>query len=192
MVLEETMAACWPRNTRRPRSRPSDALDMLGLAEAALHRQRGAGDQHRVGRIGAGGAGVGDQVGEEVERSASMTTAPVCRGMSGSLSATEASSIGVQTADVAISAPRSHPGCRPAAGRRSRPAHLAARPASVGRAYGCRLAGSIAPAAAHHRSSRPGLLAMMTVHRLPAAKRSEGLHRDRDSADLGRHADIAR
>ena len=42
-------------------------LDMLGLAQAAGDGQRGAGDQHRVGGIGAGGAGAGDQVGEKVE-----------------------------------------------------------------------------------------------------------------------------
>ncbi len=43
------------------------ALDVLCLAEAAGDGQRGAGDQHRVGGIGAGGTRAGEQVGEEVE-----------------------------------------------------------------------------------------------------------------------------
>ena len=39
------------------------ALDVFGLAEAPRDRQRRAGDQHRIRRIGAGGAGAGNEVG---------------------------------------------------------------------------------------------------------------------------------
>ena len=54
------------------------ALDVLGLAQPALHRQRGAGDQHRIRRIGPGGAGAGDQVGEEVQ-GLGHRTSTVCK-----------------------------------------------------------------------------------------------------------------
>ena len=46
---------------------PFRTLDVLGLAEPALHRQRGAGNEHRVGRIRPRGTCAGDQVGEEVK-----------------------------------------------------------------------------------------------------------------------------
>ncbi len=39
------------------------ALDVFRLAEAPCDGQGGAGDQHRIRRISAGGAGAGDEVG---------------------------------------------------------------------------------------------------------------------------------
>ena len=40
---------------------------MLGAAEPPLHAERGAGQEHRIRGIRAGGAGTGDQVAEEIE-----------------------------------------------------------------------------------------------------------------------------
>ena len=60
------MAERWPTNTRRPRSRLSDALQVLGPAEPALHAKRGAGDQHRVGRVRPGRPRAHDQCRQQV------------------------------------------------------------------------------------------------------------------------------
>ena len=56
-----------PQEHPQPEVAAFRALDVLGLAQPALHRQRRAGDQHRIRRIRAGRAGAGDQVGEEVK-----------------------------------------------------------------------------------------------------------------------------
>ena len=47
---------------------PFGAFDLLGLAKPALHRQRRAGDQHRVRCVCPGGAGVGNEVLQQVKR----------------------------------------------------------------------------------------------------------------------------
>ena len=46
---------------------PLGPLQVLGLAQPPLHPERGAGEQHGVGHVGAGAFGTCEQVGEEVE-----------------------------------------------------------------------------------------------------------------------------
>ena len=66
IVLDETWRPAAQEHPQ-PEVAAFGALDVLGLAQPALHRQRRAGDQHRIGRIRAGRAGTGDQVGEKVK-----------------------------------------------------------------------------------------------------------------------------
>ena len=66
--VEETNATRLPRKTRRPRSDAFGAFDIFELAEAVGHAGRDVFDDERVGGIGAGFLGRGDQAVQKVLR----------------------------------------------------------------------------------------------------------------------------